>query len=294
MQLEKSLESTRHLDATENDSLKARLNQMQNEILSLRGNLSSITIDNKEKENVIINVNNKRIKLEDELIKIKKTLDHTNREHSKMLDRFSINRSEKGQLEEQLRSISSRVNELVMLAKLYTSAAGIQINLQSNDIIINNDHHVQAYGDHNNNDNTENILTAVDNMCTVFDILMKRFKTNHNNTNDNITTYSNSNRNYNSDEKLRKLKEDLMLVQAHSDRNNEIQNRLLKSKSNNDNDNNIVRNSSNNDNEEKKEKYDLHQQVPKEKVQSFPLKVVNDTTGTATLRTIKVAKTLTE
>ena len=124
MQLEKSLESTRHLDATENGSLKARLNQMQNEILSLRGTLSSITIDNKEKENIIINENNKRVKVEDELIKIKKTLDNTNREHSKMLDRFSINRVEKGQLEEQIRSISSKVNELIMLAKLYSNATG--------------------------------------------------------------------------------------------------------------------------------------------------------------------------
>jgi len=38
---------------------------------------------------------NKRIKLEDDVIKMKKSFDNLTREHSKMSDRFSINRVEK-------------------------------------------------------------------------------------------------------------------------------------------------------------------------------------------------------
>jgi len=95
MHLEKSLESTRQLDASENDALKLRLQQVQNEMISLKNTVNHLNKDNKEKENQCINETNKRIKLEDDVIKIKKSLDNLSREHSKMSDRFSINRVEK-------------------------------------------------------------------------------------------------------------------------------------------------------------------------------------------------------
>ena len=95
MHLEKSLESSRQLDASENEILKSRLHQLQEEIISMKNTLNHLSVDNKEKENRCMNETNKRIKLEDEMIKMRKALDNVNREHSKMSDRFSINRVEK-------------------------------------------------------------------------------------------------------------------------------------------------------------------------------------------------------
>ena len=95
MHLEKSLESNRHLDASENEILKSRVQHMQEEMISMKNTLNHLSVDNKEKENQCMSEMNKRIRLEDDVIKMKKSLDNINREHSKMSDRFSINRVEK-------------------------------------------------------------------------------------------------------------------------------------------------------------------------------------------------------
>lgn len=95
MHLEKSLDSIRQLDASENETLKLRLQQISNDMIILKNNINHLNNDNKDKDNQYINEMNKRIKLEDDVIKMKKSFDHLNREHSKMSDRFSINRVEK-------------------------------------------------------------------------------------------------------------------------------------------------------------------------------------------------------
>ena len=160
-----------------------------------------------------------------------------------------------------------------MLAKLYTSSAGIHITFQAVETtIINTDNYI---GD---------IISSIDNMCVVFDCLMKRLKTTQHHDKD-IGTLA-----YNSDEKLRKLKEDLMLVQSHSDRNNEIQNRLLRASGNNTMVENV-----------KLEKKDLvtakkHEEPKhiikdkKDRKFEIPLHVVGDSTGSASLRSVKVTK----
>jgi len=155
-----------------------------------------------------------------------------------------------------------------MLAKLYSNSAGININFKSVEATISADSHINE------------IINAVDNMCVVFDCLMKKLKTSHYEKDSATLAYS-------SDEKLRKLKEDLMLVQSHSDRNNEIQHRLLKANSA------IV---------DKVEKRGIDQQLEivetkqqtkekKDKSNVVTLQVVGgDSKGSASLRSIKVAK----
>jgi chromosome segregation ATPase len=93
--LEKSLDSVRLLDASENETLKLRLQQINNDMITLKNTINHLNKDNKEKDNQYINEMNKRIKLEDDVIKMKKSFDNLTREHSKMSDRFSINRVEK-------------------------------------------------------------------------------------------------------------------------------------------------------------------------------------------------------
>jgi len=155
-----------------------------------------------------------------------------------------------------------------MLAKLYSNSAGININFKSVEATISADSHINE------------IINAVDNMCVVFDCLMKKLKTSHYEKDSATLAYS-------SDEKLRKLKEDLMLVQSHSDRNNEIQHRLLKANSA------IV---------DKVEKRGIDQQLEivetkqqtkekKDKSNVVTLQVVGgDSKGSASLRSVKVAK----
>ena len=155
-----------------------------------------------------------------------------------------------------------------MLAKLYSNSSGININFKSIEATISDDNHINE------------IINAIDNMCIVFDCLMKKLKTSHYEK-DTVTLA------YNSDEKLRKLKEDLMLVQSHSDRNNEIQNRLLKA-------NSVI--------VDKVEKRAIDQQLEivetkqltkekKDKSNVVSLQVVGgDSKGSASLRSIKVAK----
>ena len=156
-----------------------------------------------------------------------------------------------------------------MLAKLYSNSAGININFKSIEATISADSHVNE------------IINAVDNMCVVFDCLMKKLKTSHYEKDSATLAYS-------SDEKLRKLKEDLMLVQSHSDRNNEIQNRLLKANSA------IV------EKVEKRTTIDQQLEIVETKQQTkekkdksnvVTLQVVGgDSKGSASLRSIKVAK----
>ena len=153
-----------------------------------------------------------------------------------------------------------------MLAKLYSNSAGIHINFKSVETTISTDSHINE------------IINAVDNMCVVFDCLMKKLKTSHFEKDSATLVYS-------SDEKLRKLKEDLMLVQSHSDRNNEIQNRLLKSNKVEIRGNDIIENQQLEIVESKQTK------EKKEKSNAVALQVVGgDHKGSASLRSIKVAK----
>ena len=93
--LEKSLESIKLLEKSENVSLKLKLQQYSNDIIILKNTINHMNNNNKDKDNQYINEMNKRIKLEDDVIKMKKSYDNLTREHSKMSDRFSINRVEK-------------------------------------------------------------------------------------------------------------------------------------------------------------------------------------------------------
>ena len=161
-----------------------------------------------------------------------------------------------------------------MLAKLYTSSAGIHITFQSTETtVINTDSHIGE------------IINSIDNMCVVFDCLMKRLKTAQHHDKD-VNTLA-----YTSDEKLRKLKEDLMLVQSHSDRNNEIHNRLLRAGNTT---NSIVDNIKLEKKDiqvaEKKRYDELKPTITRDKKFEIPLHVVGDSTGSASLRSVKVTK----
>lgn len=156
-----------------------------------------------------------------------------------------------------------------MLAKLYSNSSGININFKSIEATISDDNHINE------------IINAIDNMCIVFDCLMKKLKASHYEK-DTVTLA------YSSDEKLRKLKEDLILVQSHSDRNNEIQNRLLKANSV------IVDKVEKRAIDQQLEIVETKQQTKEKKEKSsnvVTLQVVGgDSKGSASLRSIKVAK----
>ena len=153
-----------------------------------------------------------------------------------------------------------------MLAKLYSNSSGININFKSIEASISADNHINE------------IINAIDNMCVVFDCLMKKLKASHYEKDTATLAYS-------SDEKLRKLKEDLMLVQSHSDRNNEIQNRLLKANSA------IVDKVEKRAIDQQLEIVETKQQTKDNKSNVVTLQVVGgDSKGSASLRSIKVAK----